>query len=135
MAVQHGHERLQFSGAESRLESLDRLRRERYFRHEDDRAFAFFERVGDGLQINLRLAAAGDAVEQKRVGRGPGSTRVARVKFGVAPNCARRCNLRSCVTGEQWLSSWAGFRRDAGNNRPEACATSNPLRSRSEEHT
>ena len=68
MAVQHRHQRLQRAGAEPRLEALDGLRRERDFRHEHDRALALFQRVGDGLQINLGLAAAGDAVEEE--GRG-----------------------------------------------------------------
>ena len=68
MAVQHRHQRLQRAGAEPRLEALDGLRRERNFRHEHDRAFALLQGVGDGLQIDLRLAAAGDAVEEE--GRG-----------------------------------------------------------------
>ncbi len=68
MAVQHCHQRLQRAGTEPRLESLDGLRRERDLRDEDNCALALFQRMGDGLQINLRLAAAGNAVEEK--GRG-----------------------------------------------------------------
>ena len=68
MAVQHRHQRLQRAGAEPRLEPLDGLRRERDFRHEHNRALAVFQGVGDGLQINLGLAAAGDAVQEE--GRG-----------------------------------------------------------------
>ena len=62
MAVQHGD--ADFLPEETRAEMLDRLRRERDFRHEDERAFAKGQHLRDGLQINLRLAAAGDAVEQ-----------------------------------------------------------------------
>ncbi len=65
MAVQDGDERLQFAGTEPCFESLDRLRRERNFRHEHNRALALFERVGKGLEVDLRLAGAGDAVEKK----------------------------------------------------------------------
>ena len=61
----NGDERLQFAGTEPRLESLDGLRRERNFRHEHDRALALFQRVREGLEIDFRLAAAGDAMEQK----------------------------------------------------------------------
>ena len=65
MRVQDRHERLQFAGTEPCFESLDRLRRERNFRHEHNCALALFERVGKGLEIDLGLAAAGDTVEQK----------------------------------------------------------------------
>ena len=68
MAVQHRHECLQRARAEPRLEALDSLRRQRDLGHEDNRAFALFQGVGDGLQIDLGLAAAGDAVEEE--GRG-----------------------------------------------------------------
>ena len=68
MAVQDGYERAQRAGAEARLEALDRLRRERNLRHQNDCAFALFQRVSKGLEINLGLAAAGDAVEQKGAG-------------------------------------------------------------------
>ena len=74
MAVQHRHQGLQRAGAEPRLEALDGLRRERDFRHEDNGALALLQGVGDGLQIDLRLAAAGDAVEQEGGGaRGGGA--------------------------------------------------------------
>ena len=73
MAVQHRDERLQRAGAEPRLEALDGLRREGDFRHEHDGAFALLQRVGDGLEIDLGLAAAGDAVEEEgRGARGEG---------------------------------------------------------------
>ena len=70
MAVQHGD--ADFLPDEARAEMLDRLRRERDFRHEDERAFSRARAPGDGLQIDLGLAAAGDAVEQHhaRLGRG-----------------------------------------------------------------
>ena len=69
--MQHGDERLELAGTEARLESFDGLRRERNFRHQHDGALALLERVREGLEINLGLAAAGDAVEQKgrKIGR------------------------------------------------------------------
>src|ERR1039458_4105839 len=66
MAVQDGDERLQFAGTEPCFESLDRLRRERNFRHEHDGALALFECVGKGLEVDLRLAGAGDTVQKER---------------------------------------------------------------------
>src|ERR1039458_1633280 len=66
MAVQDGDERLQFAGTEPCFESLDRLRRERNFRHEHNRALALFERVRDGLQVNFGFAGTGDAVQKER---------------------------------------------------------------------
>ena len=66
--MQHRDQRLQFARTEPRLEPLDRLRRQRNFRHQHNRALALFQRVRDGLQINFRLAAAGDAVEKKSRG-------------------------------------------------------------------
>ena len=42
-----------------------RLRGERDLRHEEDRAAPLIERMGDRAQIDLGLAAAGDAVQQK----------------------------------------------------------------------
>ena len=68
MAVQHRNERLQRTGAESPLEPFDRLRRERDFRHQHDRAFSLLQAMGDGLQINFGLAAARDAVEEEGEG-------------------------------------------------------------------
>ena len=43
-------------------------RRERDFRHQQQRAAAFGQRGLDGVQIDLGLARPGDAVEQKRAG-------------------------------------------------------------------
>ena len=65
MAVQHRDERLQRPGTEARLEPLDGLGRQRNFRHEDDGASALLQRAGNRLQINFRLPAARDAVEQE----------------------------------------------------------------------
>ena len=50
--------------SEARLEALDRLRRERDFRHEQNRAEPAFEHALDGLEVDLRLSAAGHTVEQ-----------------------------------------------------------------------
>jgi len=69
MRMQHRHQRLQFSRAEPRLEPLDGLRRQGNFWHEDDRALALFQRVGDRLEINFRLAGAGDAIQEERAVR------------------------------------------------------------------
>src|ERR1035438_3546448 len=66
MAVQDGDERLQFAGTEPCLEAFDRLRRQRNFRHEHNRALALRERVFDGLEIDLGLAGTGDAVQKER---------------------------------------------------------------------
>ena len=65
MAVQDRDHLLRFG--EAALESLDRLRRERNFRDEHDGRFSAREGRTDRLQINLRLAAAGHAVEQNRL--------------------------------------------------------------------
>ena len=111
MAVQHGDERLQRAGAEARLEPLDGLRRERDFRHEHDGALALFERVGDGLQINLGLAAAGDAVQEKGAdGVLPGS-RVSRVKR--RRRTRRDADCRCCVERPR-LAAVSASRRTTG---------------------
>src|SRR5688572_1011927 len=65
MAVQHGNKSLERAGSKPGFEPLDRLRRERNFGHEDDGAFALFERVGDRLEIYFGFAAASDAVEEE----------------------------------------------------------------------
>ncbi len=82
MAVQHGDQRAQGPGAEARLEALHRLRRERNLRHEHNRALALFQAAGDGLQIDLRLPAARDAVEEEHL-RQRGS--------GCWPTVTQRC--------------------------------------------
>ena len=64
MAVKNG-DHIRVVG-EAALEALDGLRSERDFRHENDRAFAAREGGADRLQINFRLAAAGDAVQEDR---------------------------------------------------------------------
>ena len=65
MAVQDRDHLLRLG--EAALESLDRLRRERNFRNEHDGRFPAREGRTDRLQINLRLPAAGHAVEQNRL--------------------------------------------------------------------
>jgi len=47
---------LQFAGTETGFEALDGLRCEGNFRDEDDGAFALFEGVGDGLEIDFGFA-------------------------------------------------------------------------------
>src|SRR6185312_12346832 len=66
MRVQHCHEGLQFTGAETRFKTLDRLRRERNFRHKDYGALSVFQRMGDGLEVDFGFSGAGDAVEEER---------------------------------------------------------------------
>ena len=51
--------------AEARAEPAERLRRQRDLRHEHDRATPSLERGGAGLEIHLRLAAAGCTVEEE----------------------------------------------------------------------
>ena len=65
MAVQHGDKCLKLAGTEARLEPLDRLRCQGNLRHQHDGSPALLKRAGDGLQINLGLAGAGDAVEEE----------------------------------------------------------------------
>src|ERR1700686_231643 len=64
MAVQDRDRVLRFG--ETAFEPLDRLRRERNFRDEHNRAMAARERRVNRLQINFGLAAAGHAVQQNR---------------------------------------------------------------------
>ena len=54
--------------AEARAEARDELRRERDLGHEHDAPRARVARGGDGAQVHLGLAAAGDAVEEERRG-------------------------------------------------------------------
>ena len=55
--------------AEARGEALDRLRRERDLRDEDDGSPALREHGGDGLQIDLGLARSRHAEEEHRLRR------------------------------------------------------------------
>ncbi len=52
--------------AEPRREPVEELRRQRDFRHQDERLSTVAERGGDGLEIDLRLARAGHAFQQRR---------------------------------------------------------------------
>ena len=51
--------------AEARSEALEKLRGERDLRHHHQRLPALLQRGGDRLEIDLGLAGAGDAFEQK----------------------------------------------------------------------
>ena len=62
MAVQHGHARLLPGKAGAK--ALHRLRRQRDLRHQHQRGAARRHHLRDRLQIDLRLAAAGHAVQQ-----------------------------------------------------------------------
>ena len=55
--------------AEAGPEPADQLRRERDLGHQEQRALALGARLGDGAQIDLGLARAGDAAEQERLRR------------------------------------------------------------------
>ena len=59
MTVQHGNDI-----PEPSPKPLNRLGRQRNFRHQHNRPKALFQGEGDSLQINLSLAATGDAVEK-----------------------------------------------------------------------
>ena len=79
VAVQDRHQSLAGAAGEARLETLHRLRRQRNLRHQHNGPSPLKQGVGDGLQIDLRLAAAGHAVEEengplsfRRSGRGRG---------------------------------------------------------------
>ncbi len=61
LAVQHGHR-----GSEARPRGPHQHRRERDLGHQQDRALAEGERPLDAAQVDLGLAAAGDAVQQER---------------------------------------------------------------------
>ena len=65
MTVEHRH--LLLHRRKPALEALDGLRSERDFRHQHDGALAAVEHALDALQIDLRLAAAGHAMEQQRL--------------------------------------------------------------------
>jgi hypothetical protein len=53
-------------GPEARREAGGELRRQRDLRHQHDRALPGRERVGDHVQVDLGLAAAGHAMDQER---------------------------------------------------------------------
>ena len=58
--------------AETRLEAVDELRRERDLGHQDQALAPEPHRLGNRLEIDLRLARTGDALEQRHpIGRGP----------------------------------------------------------------
>ena len=63
-AVHHGHPLL-----EMMPEPADDLRGEGDLRHEDDGVLSARERVADRLDVDLRLPAAGDTVEEESEGR------------------------------------------------------------------
>ena len=116
MAVQHRHQRLHAARAEPRLEPLDRLRRQRNLRHQHDRAFALLQRVVDRLQVDLRLAAAGDAVQQEHRGEArPGVRCLQRRLPGLAVaascrgprSCPHRPSIPAMISASAF--SWAGF--------------------------
>ena len=62
-AVQNGHP-LRLIG-KTRAEAIHRLRRQRNFRYQHNRAFALLQRTGNRLQINFGLTGTGYAVKQK----------------------------------------------------------------------
>src|SRR5205814_933369 len=69
MAVQHGDDGLAWARAETSLEAFYRLRSERDFRHQDDSALAFGQRVRDRLEIYFGFAAARNAMNKESAER------------------------------------------------------------------
>ncbi len=65
VAVQNRHQRPQRPRAETRLETLHRLRCQRNLRHQHDGPPALLQRMGNRLQIYLRLAASRHPVQQE----------------------------------------------------------------------
>ena len=70
--------------AEACCEAIEELRRERDLGHQDQRLAALPDRLGDRLEIDLGLARAGDAVEQRR----RRSRRAHARRAGCRPPCA-----------------------------------------------
>ena len=62
MTVQHSHQCLERPCAKTRLETLNRLRRERNFRHQHNRPFPLLQRMRNRLQIHLCLPTPRHAV-------------------------------------------------------------------------
>ena len=94
------------AGVEVRAQPVDERQRQRDLGDEDEGRAAGLERAGDRLDVDRRLAAAGDAVEQQRprVGRGHrgpdpldrlglGGEQVARRRAAAAPS-GRSCGER-----------------------------------------
>ncbi len=90
-----GHARVPLgrAGAEAGLDPVEELDRERDLRQEHQRLTALRQRLGDGLEVDLGLARAGDAVQQRRRvaaggdggaegGGGPGLRRGKRARDG-----------------------------------------------------
>ena len=97
LAVQHGHR-----PPEARPRGPQEHRRQADLGDEDDRAAAPFERRLDGTEVDLRLAAAGHAVEQERAEHAAGE----RVEQGEERGLlVRRRHHRSEVARRQPLGS------------------------------
>ena len=82
--------------AEAALEALQPLGGEGDFRQQHQRLAALAEAFGDGFQVDLGLAGAGDAVEQ-------GDGEVARGDV-----LARRVAAADCWSGERVSPGWSG---------------------------
>ena len=131
MAVQHGHV------AEPRAKPFPRLRRQADLRHQHDRLPAVADHFFDRLDVDFRLAAAGDAVNQNRlVPRRPQRLRIAlerRLLIGVqlqirsaasAPRAATRPRSAAVVRQQNSLSCAAPDRpqRAFGGRAPTRAA-------------
>ena len=68
VGMEHGD--FVLGGGEAGFEALDGLRGEGNLRHEHDGGLPALEDELDGLEVNLGLAAAGDAVKEEGLGRG-----------------------------------------------------------------
>ena len=90
--------------AEAGAEAGHELRRERDLRHEHERAPACFAARGDGAQVHLGLARAGDAVQEKTLGSPLGERRFDGAgRFDLRLVQDRGLVSRDCL-GEEWLA-------------------------------
>ena len=108
MAVQHGHR------AEPRAEPLDRLRRQADLRHQHDRLPAEVDHLLDRLDVDLGLAAAGDAVDQDRPWR--------RGRSGRRGSPASAACWSAFRHGGAFRGADRGLRRVGATDPPETAA-------------
>ena len=123
MAVQHGDQCLLRPVAESRLEPLDCLRRQRNLRHEHDGALPLAKRVRDRLQIHLRLAAAGHAVQQEHAvapGLGPVVARLGQALHRIDDRLQRSRLLGVQLERLRWENVFLAIRIALGDLRRDA---------------
>ena len=69
--------------AEALSEAVEKLAGQGDLGNEDQRLLSSANDLADGLEINLRLARAGDAVEQRNAIAASGDGRVSRLEQGI----------------------------------------------------